>query len=68
MNTLMISISVVVLISAALLVYYFAFYRKKYVPIKHKEYYEDKSLCRTYVTINGVMNGQEITYLIIALK
>ena len=64
----MISISVVVLISAALLVYYFAFYRKKYVPIKHKEYYEDKSLCRTYVTINGVMNGQEITYLIIALK
>ena len=38
MNTLMISISVVVLISAALLVYYFAFYRKKYVPIKHKEY------------------------------
>ena len=58
----MISLSVVVLICAALLIYYFAFYRRKYVPIKHTEYDEDKSVCRTYFTINGVMNGQEITY------
>ena len=62
MITLMISLSVVVLICAALLIYYFAFYRRKYVPIKHKEYYEDKSVRRTYITLNGVMNGKEITY------
>ena len=62
MNTLMILLSVVVLICAALLICYFAYYRRKYVPIKHTEYYEDKSVCRTYITINGVMNGQEITY------
>ena len=58
----MISVSVVVLICAALLIYYFAYYRRKYVPIKHTEYYEDKSVSRTYFTINGLMNGQEITY------
>lgn len=62
MNILTISIICVVIICTVLLVFYFAFYRKKHVPIKHTEYYEDKSVCRTYVTINGVMNGQEITY------
>ena len=39
MNILTISIICVVIISTALLIYYFAFYRKKHVPIKHKEYY-----------------------------
>ena len=62
MNILTTSIICVVIICTVLLVFYFAFYRRKYVPIKHTEYYEDKSVCRTYVTINGVMNGQEITY------
>ena len=56
----LISICIVALICAALLLYYF--YRRKHIPITHKEYYEDKSVRRTYVTLNGVMNGQETTY------
>ncbi len=62
MSTLIISMSIASLICVALLVFYFRFYRKKYVPIKHTEYYEDKSMSRTYTTINGVMNGQEVLY------
>ena len=50
----LISICIVALICAALLLYYF--YRRKHIPITHKEYYEDKSVRRTYVTLNGVMN------------
>ena len=37
----LISICIVALICAALLLYYF--YRRKHIPITHKEYYEDKS-------------------------
>lgn len=55
----LISICIVALICAALLLY---FYRRKHIPITHKEYYEDKSVRRTYVTLNGVMHGQETTY------
>lgn len=62
MNTLALSIICVVIISTALLVYYFAFYRKRDVPIIHKEFFDDKSVCRTYYTLNGVMHGQELIY------
>lgn len=55
----LISICIVALICAALLLY---FYGRKHIPITHTEYYEDKSVRRTYVTLNGVINGQETTY------
>ena len=40
----------------------FWIYRKKYIPIKHTERYDDKIVKRIYMTINGVMNGQEMTF------
>lgn len=40
----------------------FWIYRKKYIPIKHTERYDDKTVKRTYTTINGVMNGLESTF------
>ena len=64
MNILMISVSVVVLICAALLIYYFAYYRRKYVPIKHTEYYEDKSVSRTYFTITLIPQHYNLTLFI----
>ena len=40
----------------------FWIYRKKYIPIKHTERYGNKAVKRTYTTINGLMNGQELTF------
>lgn len=46
----------------AIVVLGFLYYRKHYVPIQKKAFYDDGALRRKYYLLNGVTNGEDTFY------